>query len=218
MRVLVAAALLAVALPAAAEDERLPERGPIFALRAGYAVPSGDLVRGGGAVSQVADRKYPLGFQLGYRLTRRIWAQLGFELAPASPAARLCAGGTSCSASDARLGAEVVLRLLPGARVDPWLAAGAGVEVLNAAGRDEASTTGVRTEWSWAGLDLPYLEAGADVAVTDRIGVGPWASVSFARFTSDSAKVEGGTELSGAVPGRTVHRWYAGGLQATLKL
>ena len=219
MRVLLAAALLALApIAAAAELAPPPERGPIFSVRAGHGVPAGDAVRGGPAVSEIAERKFPLGFELGYRLTRRFWAQLAFELAPATPASPRCAAGTSCSASDVRFGAELMVRLLPGGRVDPWLAAGAGVEVLNAAGRDPAAATPARTEWSWAGLELPFLEAGADVAISDRIGVGPWGSISFVRFTSDSAKVEGAAEVSGAVRGRAVHRWLSGGLQATLKL
>jgi hypothetical protein len=187
-------------------------------VRAGYGVPSGDVLRGGPAVSDVVERKFPLGFGVGYRLTRRLWAQLSFELAPATPAPALCAGGTSCSASDVRVGAALMVRLLPGARVDPWLAVGAGVEVLNAAGRDTSSGTPSRTQWSWAGVELPSLEAGADVALSSYLGVGPWASLSFARFTSDSAKAEGSETVSGAVRGRSLHRWVAGGLQATLKL
>jgi opacity protein-like surface antigen len=218
MRVLAAAALLALAAPASAADGPQAERGPIFSLRAGYGVPAGDVVRGGPAVSEVAERKFPLGFELGYRLTRRFWAQLDFELAPATPAKALCAGGTSCSASDVRVGAEVVVRLLPGAAVDPWIAAGAGVEVLNAEGRGGPAGAPVRTKWSWAGPELPYLEAGADFAVSSWIGVGPWASISFARFTSDSVKLEGADEVSGATRGRTVHRWVSAGLQATLRL
>jgi opacity protein-like surface antigen len=216
MRVLAAAALLVLAAPAAAVDAPQPERGPIFSLRAGYGVPAGDIVRGGPAVSEVAERKFPLGFELGYRLTRRLWAQLAFELAPATPAPALCAGGTSCSASDVRVGAEVVIRILPGARVDPWFAVGAGVEVLNAAGRSGAGP--VRTQWSWAGPELPYVEAGADFAVSSWIGVGPWASLSFARYTSDSVKSDGSDEVSGPTRGRTVHRWVSAGLQATLRL
>lgn len=215
MRVLAAAALLALAAAAPAADLP-PDHGPLFALRAGYGMPSGDVVRGGPAVSDLTERKFPLGFGVGYRFSRRLWARLAFELAPATPAAALCAGGTSCSASDLRLGAELVVRLLPGSRVDPWIAAGAGVEVLNAAGRSGAG--GVRTEWSWAGTDLPYLEAGVDVALTRWVGVGPWASISFGRYTSASVKPDGGEEVSGATEGRTVHRWISAGLQATLRL
>lgn len=216
MRLVAAAALLALATPASGADAPRAERGPVFSLRAGLGIPSGDVVRAGPAVGDLAERKFPLGFDLGYRLGRRLWVQLGFELAPATPPAALCEGGTSCSASDVRVGAGLVFRVLPGARVDPWLALGAGVEVLSAEGRSGAAPG--RTRWSWAGPELPYVEVGADVALSSWIAVGPWASISFARYTSDSVKPDGGEEVSGATHGRTVHRWVAGGLKATLRL
>lgn len=218
MRVLVAAVVLTLAAPAAAAEPRPAERGPILSLRAGYGVPAGDTVRGGPPVSDVVERKFPLGLELGYRLTRRLWAQLAMELAPATPAAALCAGGTSCSASDVHLGLQLVVRLLPGARLDPWVSAGAGVEVLYATVRDAARTGPGRTRWSWAGVELPYVEVGADLALSRWLAVGPWASLSFVRFTSDSVRAEGADEVSGAVHGRTVHRWLSAGLQATLRL
>jgi hypothetical protein len=221
MRVVVTAALLALAAPlpaAAAPPAAPPERGPVLSVRAGYGVPAGDTMRAGPAVSEVVERKFPLAFLVGYRLSPHFWTQLAFELAPATPAPALCAGGTSCSASDVHLGAQLVLRLLPGARIDPWLGGGVGVEVLSASGRPPGSPTAARTSWSWAGVELPYVEAGADVALSSWIGVGPWASLSFARYTSDSVKVEGSETVSGATHSRTVHRWIAGGLQATLRL
>jgi hypothetical protein len=216
LRVLFAAVLLGIALPASADGPHPAERGPVLSLRAGYGVPSGAVARGGPGVADFAERKYPVGLELGYRLTRHLWPVLVVELAPATPASALCGGGASCSASDVHLGLQLVFRLLPGALVDPWVAAGAGVEVLNAAGRD---TSGLGTaRWSWAGVELPYLEAGLDLAVSSWIAVGPWASLSFTRFTSDSVTVEGADEVSGAVHGRTVHRWISGGLRATLRL
>lgn len=218
MRVFFAAVLLAVALPASATGPHPAERGPVLSLRAGYGVPSGAVARGGPGVADFAERKFPVGLELGYRLTRHVWPVIAVELAPATPASALCGGGVSCSASDVHVGLQLVVRLLPGALVDPWVAAGAGVEVLNAAGRDASGAVGARTRWSWAGVELPYLEAGVDLAVSSWISVGPWASLSFTRFTSDSVTVEGTDEVSGAVHGRTVHRWMSGGLRATLRL
>lgn len=215
---LLVVALLAPLAAAGADAPPPPslERGPVFALRGGVAVPSGDVARGGPAVEDLVERKIPLGFELGYRVSRRFWAELQFELAPGTPAASLCAAGTSCEASDVRVGAHAVLRLLPGAWLDPWLGVGVGVEVLNAKGLDGGG--GARTERSWAGVELPCVEAGADVAISDRIGVGPWASLSFVRFSSESVRVGSGTTVSGAVHGRSVHRWASAGLQATLRL
>ncbi|HEX9400323.1 MAG TPA: hypothetical protein VF912_09460 [Anaeromyxobacter sp.] len=214
--VLLVLATLPGAPVARAAAPEVPTTGPLLAVRAGVGVPQGGISRGAPDVRDVVARKVPLGFELGYRLSRRVWGELQFEIAPAWAASSLCAAGTSCSASQVRFGLALQLRLLPDRRVDPWVGLGAGVEVLNAEGLDAA--TAARTEWSWAGLELPFIEAGLDVAVSRQVGVGPWASVGFGRFTSESVRPEGGTTVSGAVHGRTTHRWFTVGLRATLKL
>jgi len=215
-RALVVIAVLAAPLARAEQLAPTPDSGPVFGVRAGFGLPYGATAQREPEVKDLVERKVPFEIELGYRVTRRVWAQVHFELAPASPARALCAAGTSCSASDVRFGVMMLLRLLPGARLDPWIGAGVGVEVLNAEGLDAASR--VRTEWSWAGVELPFVEAGADLRIADRIGFGPWISYSFARFTSESAQAAGAATTSGGVHGRTVHHWLSGGLQATLKL
>jgi opacity protein-like surface antigen len=215
---LAALALLAPALARAEEATPLLESGPIFALRVGYGVPSGETEAAGAGhpLSALVEAKVPLGFELGYRLSRRFWVELHFDFAPAKPAAALCADGASCSATDARVGAQLQLRLVPGGWIDPWIGAGVGAEVLKVAGREP--TSGAHVEWTWAGVEVPFVEAGADVAVSERIGVGPWASLTLARYTSESVKVESGAAVGAGIHARASHGWLAGGLQATLRL
>jgi hypothetical protein len=208
-------ALVALAASPARARDPVASAGPIFALRAGLGVPGGDVARGGPAVRDLVERKFPLGLEIGYRFGRRVWGELAFELAPASAASALCAGAASCSASDARIALAVLLRLAPRSVLDPWIGVGVGVEVMNAEGLDAATSSEV--EWSWAGLELPLVEAGVDVAITDRVAVGPWASLTLARFTSESIEAGGGTR-SGKIQDRASHRWLSGGLKATLKL
>lgn len=211
--------LLALLAPAFARGEAAAppaQSGPMFALRGGVGVPSGPIASTGPDVADLVSRKVPFGVDIGYRFGPRIWAELHFEFAPATPAASLCAAGASCSASDVRFGALLALRLLPGRRVDPWLGAGVGAEVLEVEGRDAVSAAHV--EWSWAGVELPFVEAGLDVALSDRVGLGPFASLSFVRFTSASARADDGAKVSGAVTGRAVHRWVSAGLRVTVRL
>lgn len=215
-RSLLLLALLAAPQARAEQGSRPPESGPLFALRAGVGFPSGAVSRDGPDLADVVERKLPLALGVGYRFGRRARAQIHVELAPGTPAPELCAALTACTASDVRFGLQVSFRLLPGASMNPWVGVGLGVEVLNAEGRDPA--TAARTEWSWAGLELPFVEAGADLALSDRIGIGPWMSLGFGQFTSDSVRGGNGQTVSGAVHGRAAHRWLSGGLQATLKL
>jgi hypothetical protein len=210
----VLAALLLVTPSARAEP---PARaGPFFGIHGGYGVPRGDVARGGPRIEDVVERKTPLGIDLGYRFSPRLWGQLFFDLAPASAAPELCTAGVSCSASDVRLGLGVLFRLAPRARLDPWLGAGIAVEVMNAEGLNVAQ--GARYEWSWFGFELPFVEAGIDLAVSDRVALGPFVSGTFARFTSESVRPEGGATSSGGIKQRTNHGWLSAGLKATLKL
>src|SRR5512143_3120902 len=89
VRPFVVLALLAPALARAEAVAPPQDSGPIFSLRAGIGVPSGDVGSAGPAVADLVERKYPLGFELGYRLSRRFWAQLHVELAPATAASAL---------------------------------------------------------------------------------------------------------------------------------
>jgi len=210
-------ALVAVlAAGTARAGDPAPASGPFFGVHAGYGVPRGDVARGGPAVDAVVQHKVPLGIDLGYRFNRWVWGDLFFDLAPGSAASALCAGGASCSASDFRLGAAVLFRLAPRSWLDPWLGVGLGIEVLNAKGYDAA--TAAPREWSWFGYELPFVEAGVDVAMSDRISVGPWASLTIARFTKESIKPSGGTTLTGTIQDRATHRWLSAGLKATLRL
>lgn len=214
-RPLVLLALLASAPAPAQEPIPVAPSGPVFALRGGVGVPSGRVALAGPDVADVVSRKVPVGVELGYRFGRRIWALLHFELAHATPASGICATATSCSASDLRFGAQLALRLFPGKRLDPWIGAGIGAEVLELEGKDRAS--GAELEQSWAGVELPFVEAGVDLALGDRIAIGPFASLSFVRFTSETTRGAGG-KVSGTVQGRAQHRWLGAGLRATLKL
>jgi hypothetical protein len=210
-------ALLALVVTGTVRAEDLaPAAGPFFGVHAGFGVPRGDIARSGPPVREVMEHKVPLGIDLGYRFNRWVWGELFFDLGPGSAASALCARDTSCSASDFRLGVAVLFRLAPRALLDPWLGVGIGIEVLNAKGFD--ATTGARLEWSWFGYELPFVEAGVDVAVSDRISVGPWGSLTLARFTKESIKPSGGTTVSGSIDDRATHRWLSAGLKATLRL
>jgi hypothetical protein len=149
-----------------------------------------------------------------------VWGELYVEVAPAEMSSRSCASGDSCSASNFHAGLALQLRLAPAAWIDPWIGIGAGVEVLSVtpSERDPVAAPG-GTPRRWAGIELPLVEAGVDLAVTDRISLGPYASVTFAQYTSVARRpAGGGSSDTSAVDERVTHRWMQAGLKMTLRL
>jgi hypothetical protein len=217
MRAAPAVLLAALAAPALGQAPQASlDSGLWFGVRGGYAVPSGDISRGGAAVRDVVEYKLPIWLDLGYRFNRWVWGDLFIELAPAKVADASCPPDVACSASDVRFGLGAQLHLASRAALDPWVGIGVGVQVMNAEVWDP-TLLGV-TEWSWAGIEFPIVEAGIDVAVSRRLSLGPYAALSFASFTSVSQRPPGGSTTSDSVEERASHSWAQAGLKLTIRL
>ena len=212
---LVLCALLAA--PAARAQPADDPTGLVLGARIGWGVPFGDVSRDAIAVGDVVERKIPVWLELGYRFGRHVTGEIYLELAPASVQPSYCAPDVSCEASQVRFGLAIQLRLAPGAVLDPWLGLGFGVEVLNATIWEPAPIPG-EVEWRWAGVELPVVEAGIDLAVFDRLSLGPYVTATLARFTSVSQRPVGGPTSSGAIDDRATHGWLQAGLRAVLRL
>lgn len=211
---LAAAAAVAAALPARASAPPISEdEGLEVAVRAGWALPVGD-TEPGSSLGDLADAKLPLAFEVGYRFDRRFAGALYLEFAPVSldPS---CAPGDECSAWAGRFGVLLRVHAAPRSRLDPWIAAGFGIEHLRA----EAPVGGSAEAWalSWFGLEVP-VEAGLDVRLSPALSLGPYASFTLAWFTSTSARPPGGPTTSGAIDDRATHGWAQAGLRMTLRL
>lgn len=211
--------LAAIVWPAAASAARPSEDGLVLGARVGWGEPAGRVARGGEPLGDLVASKLPIWVELGYRFTRHVWGEIYFEIAPAEMASRSCAAGDSCTASNFHGGLAIQLRLAPGARVDPWLGVGAGVEVLSVtpSERDPVAAPG-GTPRRWAGIELPLVEGGVDLAITDRLSLGPYASVTFAQYTSEERRPPGGSSDTSSVDDRVTHRWMQAGLKLTLRL
>jgi hypothetical protein len=210
--------LLALAATPAAAQRAGDDTGLLLGLRAGYGVPFGDVARGAQAVRDLVPAKIPLWLDLGYRFSARVQGELFLELAPASVADAFCGPGGSCQAFDLRFGVAVHFHLAPRRVLDPWLGVGAGVEVLRADGLGPDPAVPGRFEWTWAGVELPLVEAGVDARISERLTLGPYVSASFVQFTSIAERPVGGTERTRKIEDRATHRWVQAGLKATLRL
>ncbi len=198
-RAILGAALAALAL---AHPSRA-QPGPFAALRSGYGLPLGDAVAGS-RLSDAVGRQIPLWLDAGWRLDERLalalFAQYGFGTGMA------CAAGADCTASVIRFGAEVLYRFLPDAPFDPWAGAGVGWEIS----RTKSSASGLETRTTAQGFELVDLQAGGDWRVAPRLTVGPWASLSLARYGSLETTTPLGSQPD--VSGKTWHLWLQLGL------
>lgn len=216
--------LLLVALAAPAAGRAAPPdptgwSGLVLGARVGYGAPFGRLTAGGVEVRDVVDWKVPIWLEVGYRFGGHLRGELFFELAPGSVAEEYCTPEVSCSVTGARFGIALQLHLLPGKRFDPWVGVGVGIEVLNAQLSDaEPLAPAGRHDLTYTGYELPLVEVGIDVAVSQRFDIGPYVSASFGQFTSLAQRPRGGTRTSESIDARDTHGWLQAGLKMTLRL
>ena len=243
MRARPLALALVLALPALASAQYDPNRPPQprrqhagvrdqginLSARLGFGVPSGDTSDDRDASGQKIDpslddlvrHKVPIWLELGYRFNPAVWGGLYLELAPAKTDRDFCVAGRDCSSSDVRFGVDMQLHFAPYANIDPWLGVGLGMEFLAVKAYDSSISDALNprvSKFTWAGLELPLLEAGLDLAVSPRATIGPYVAWSIAYYTRYGVESPGYPDLDGSLDDRAIHTWFQIGVKGTLKL
>jgi opacity protein-like surface antigen len=207
----------ATAAPASAEaaDRPAPEiaaaapgsSGMRVALRSGFAVPLGEAFAASGSLSSTIAGYVPLRLDVGYRLARHFYVGLAGQLAAIMSTG--CPSGASCSGSNVRYGVMVAYHLLPSHRVDPWIGAGMGFEMLDVS----RTVAGSRVDISARGLELLDVELGVDLQTTRALRIGPVLSSSLARYSTVSVNDTPTRDFDTAL-----HAWVMGGLRGAFDL
>jgi hypothetical protein len=182
-----------------------------LAARVGYGVPYGEVTADTERLSDLVFGRVPLWLELAYRVDPRWQVGMYLELAATSVSPGQCAAGYSCTGSGVRAGLAAHWHFRPGRRVDPWLATGLGLERLTT----DVYHPGRRIEQRWTGIDLPLLEVGLDVALSDRVALGPFLSGSLSRFLTYAGTDSGATTRT-AIADRSYHGWAELGLRVTV--
>lgn len=112
--------------------------------------------------------------------------------------------GDGCSASVVRIGAQAIWSLPPIGRVAPWLGAGLGYEWNRLEG-EERST--------FEGFEFPGLQAGGDLAIGERLSVGPFAMIAVGQYARGAYG-----DVDGALPEKKVHAWLELGVRGRFGL
>lgn len=207
-RALAAFCLAALAAAsAAAQDAALPakptggasERGLQLALRTGFARPFGKIADDSTAsISDAFTGFLPIWLEGGYRFNPNLFVGAFFQYALGL--AKNCDPGFSCSGSDLRFGVEAHFHLLPSQKVDPWAGVGVGYEWLNI----RESRGSLNIDGGARGFEFVSLQAGADMALTDKFSVGPFVALTLAQYGIVSAS-GGGPPISQNIQRTSLH-------------
>jgi hypothetical protein len=185
-------------------------------VRAGVAFPVGDLAKDS-SLSDTISWSAPLQVDAGARVGPAFVGGY-FSYAFGKLGSNIDCGSLSCSASDVRVGFEVLWHFAPGAKVDPWAGLGVGYEWLTVS----ASASGGSASGTVRGFEFANLQAGVDFAAGRVFRIGPFVMATLSQYSSGSASVSrsgGGTgSAEQDITNKTLHSWLSLGLRFALVL
>ncbi len=217
------APLLAVCLAAGpVTAEELPTRFEA-GVRAGVGIPignaSGETTRApsGTSLADLVAWTAPLQLDIGARLGPAfVGAYVSYAFGKAGT---LLDQGAARSASDVRLGFEVLWHLAPDRPIDPWVGLGVGYEWLNLSvtGSDGTVVYGSSRGFEWTNLQL-----GIDFTLGRNFRLGPFVLATVAQYDTGSlgAINPQGGQVSGTgdIQSKAVHVWIDVGLRFAVLL
>lgn len=186
-----------------AEEDVVPDaRGFAMALRVGWGIPQGEQQNG----VDVGDRSLgilPVWLDLGYRVTKHVL--VGVYAHYAFAFLRDCPADGSCSASDVRFGLQAQWHFGARHAVDHWIGLGAGFEIY------DEEVQGITRRYT--GFEFANLQFGEDFSLGNRLGLGPFLSLSLGQFTHVE-QTAGKRRLSDQeIAPKTLHLWAVIGLR-----
>jgi len=193
-------------------------------LRAGYAIPSGDLQQDLKLSDQLKS-SFPIQLDLLYRVAPRTAAGLyaSFGLGQIASALKerselLVGPGASYRAATWRIGVEATQSFLEGPIV-PWVGIGSGIEI----GTYKVENGGATIKGSTRGWEWINLQAGGDYLVSPRFAAGIYVAWSIGQFTYQGGEVSGTGFLDGSTGGglgadAATHQWLGFGVRGRFDL
>jgi hypothetical protein len=185
--------------------------GVDFGARLGYALPMGK-ENGTDNLSDDVSGAVPLVLEVGYRLNGNFTIgalfQYGFGQVHNTASNGCGSGGIDCSASVMRLGIEGIYNFNMEGTFTPWVGIGTGYEWLSLS----ASLAGQSGSLTASGFEFATLHAGGDFRVAPQFALGPFISLSFAEYASESLSGAAGSG-SMDLTDKKVHEWLQFGVR-----
>jgi hypothetical protein len=191
--------------------------------RLGYGVALGNVSgNAGDSLGNYVNGVVPIWIEAGYRLPHPnlsigAYFQYGAGMVNSTSANGLSgfiqggnctSSGVSCSANLVMYGLQAHYHFMPGARFDPWVGGGFGMESFNASISSGSSSVGA----SLSAFDFLIVQAGGDFQPSRSFGVGPAAWFGLGQFGNLSV-TRNGTTASGGINNTSIHEWLSLGLR-----
>jgi hypothetical protein len=190
--------------PAAAQSAQ-DRPGFDIGLRLSAGLPLGKIASGtlSGDLSDSIKVLIPLQLDLGYRVNGTF--TVGGYFAYGYAVTKGCDPGSSCSATDTRVGLQGTMRFPSGGSFVPWVGLGLGYEWLTL--KQDSQSASVK------GWEFLNLQVGGSFLASPEFGIGPFASFSVARY----GEIEyGGVSVD--IPDTAFHEWLQIGVRGTFSL
>jgi len=216
------APLLALCLVATgASAEELPTRFEAAA-RVGMGIPIGNAVGStqaapnGTSLADLVAWTVPLQLDIGARIGPAfVGGYLAYAFGKTGSALDT---GSGRSASDVRVGFEVLWHLGPDRKVDPWVGIGVGYEWLNLS----VTGSGGTVYASARGFEWTNLQLGIDFVLGRNFRLGPFVETRVAQYDTGSLGLINGQggEVGGTgdIQSKAVHAWIDIGLRFSFLL
>jgi len=196
----------------ASDDNAGPGASAVhFGLRTGWGIPLGESASGvnltDGIVGQI-----PIWLDLGWQATPKfmLGVYLSYGIVLLEDSTTTCPSGSSCSASDFRVGPQIQYSFSPHRPVDFWLGAGAGYEWASTKVDGQSATA--------RGFEFLLLQLGLDFGGSEDSSTvfGPFLAYTFGRF--DSIKLSGSrTSQTQDITDKAFHNWLFLGVRGVMK-
>lgn len=175
--------------------------GGQLALRTGYSAPLGE-IGNGRALPNTFGGQASFALEAGGKIQSHVFVGGSFGFGVGG-----CNEGPTCTGLTAHLGPEIIVDLLPDAKVDPWIGYGIGFEYAQASNP---------SSW-YRGWELGHFMLGVDFRFSRAFGIGPFADLSLAEYTHVTTSVQNlspeGPVFVDASLDHALHEWLTLGVR-----
>jgi len=194
-----------------------PDRTGIdLGVRAGYAVPFGDLDGNRGSLAGWVSGALPVLIEAGYRFDQHLTVGPYFQFAFAQVKDNTntgCGSNSDCSGWIVRAGVQGLYHLNLVSVIVPWFGLGIGYEWSSYSG-----TIGdIRFSGNASGWEFVNLQIGGDIPLAQGMAVGPFIGFSIARYGAISGTL-GNLSASPDVSNPALHEWLQFGARFVFSL